>query len=239
MDINIFKTLGQIAAPAGLAIGVFLYLARDIIAKNIFPVLTKEKAYRVILSLALMAWSIALVGIVAWAYVELNRSPVIKQSSLPEHLLGSKLLGRKITTWDKNCDDSELYVFPGRIYFPLAYDKEARRYESLVKLTSESLQTVKQSINWVTQFNNQVCRILVIAFVDSFTSREYSVALAQRYANRVINEMNLHGVNPEKMDGISFGRENVNEVFIASDDASKSNQNTHVLIGVYLNKSKS
>lgn len=236
MDISLLKTLGQVAAPAGLAIGVFLYLARDIIAKNIFPILTKEKAYRIILFLSLMAWSIALAGIAAWAYVELNRAPSAKQSSLPEHLLGSKILGKQIQISDINCDTSELYIFPKRIYFPLEYDKESKRYESLVKLTKDSILTIQESITWITQFDKQVCRVMVMAFLDSVASREYSLALAQRYADKVIVELHLQGINPYRMDSMSFGRENVNEIFIASDKASKSNQNTYVLIGVYLRK---
>jgi len=33
LDLDTLKSFGQIAAPAGLAIGAFLYIARDIIAK--------------------------------------------------------------------------------------------------------------------------------------------------------------------------------------------------------------
>ena len=69
IDLDILKTFGQIAAPAGLAIGAFLYVARDVIAKNIFPTLAKERAYHVIIILAFMAWSVALAGIASWTYV--------------------------------------------------------------------------------------------------------------------------------------------------------------------------
>lgn len=69
-ELDILKIFGQIAAPAGVAIGAFLYIGRDILAKNIFPTVTKDHAYRIIIAIALMAWSIALAGIGSWTYVE-------------------------------------------------------------------------------------------------------------------------------------------------------------------------
>ena len=69
VDLDLLKTFGQIAAPAGLAIGAFLYLGRDIVAKNIFPALTKQHAYHIIIVLAFMAWTVALAGIASWTYV--------------------------------------------------------------------------------------------------------------------------------------------------------------------------
>jgi hypothetical protein len=72
IDLDLLKTFGQIAAPAGLAIGAFLYLGRDIVAKNIFPTITKEHAYHIIIILAFMAWTIALAGIGSWTYVTIQ-----------------------------------------------------------------------------------------------------------------------------------------------------------------------
>ena len=70
MDLEVLKMLGQIAAPVGIAVGAFLFIGRDIVAKNIFPKLTRERAFKLILVLAFMAWTVALAGIGAWAYVE-------------------------------------------------------------------------------------------------------------------------------------------------------------------------
>lgn len=235
MDFSILKSLSQIAAPAGLAIGIFLYLARDIIAKNIFPVLTKEKAYRIILSLALMAWSIALVGIVAWAYVELNRQPKIQESTLPKHWLGSKVLNRKVSVSGIDCNTDELYIFPKRIYFPVKYDKEMGRYESIVEITKESSQTLVETMNWLTEFNNNVCEVIILSFIDAVSSSQYSLGLAQTFGNRVAQELRSLGLNPQKIINMSYGKEMANEVFVASETASKANFNTYVLIGVYLN----
>ncbi len=74
MDLSSLEALGQVAGVAGIAIGAFLFVARDLIAKNIFPKLTKAHSTKVILTLAFMAWSVALVGIGAWTYVEVNKN---------------------------------------------------------------------------------------------------------------------------------------------------------------------
>lgn len=78
MDVNLelLKLFGQIAAPAGIAIGAFVYVARDVIARNIFPTLTKERAYHLILMVALMAWTIALAGIASLTYVTTRPPPL-------------------------------------------------------------------------------------------------------------------------------------------------------------------
>ena len=75
MDLDLLKTFGQIAAPAGIAIGVFLYVARDVIAKYIFSTLTRERAYYVIVVLAFAAWTVALAGIASWTYVTTHTPP--------------------------------------------------------------------------------------------------------------------------------------------------------------------
>ncbi|MGH8582528.1 MAG: hypothetical protein ACREWG_06985 [Gammaproteobacteria bacterium] len=75
MDMNILKIAGQIAGIGGLSIGVFLLLFRELIRKSIFPKLTKEHAYRLLSLIAVLAWSVALVGIGAWVWVA--QSPAV------------------------------------------------------------------------------------------------------------------------------------------------------------------
>ena len=75
MDAGILEVAGKIAGIGGLAIGVFLLLFRDVIHKNIFPNLDKEKAYRLLRLIVILVWSIAVVGIGAWAYVKTKEFP--------------------------------------------------------------------------------------------------------------------------------------------------------------------
>src|SRR4051794_32659043 len=70
MDAQLLKTVGQVAGIGGLALGVFLILFRDIIRKNIFPKLPAAEAYRLLRLITGAVWSVAVVGILAWVYVE-------------------------------------------------------------------------------------------------------------------------------------------------------------------------
>jgi hypothetical protein len=70
MDLEILKTVGQIAGIGGVSLGVFLLLFRDLIRKSIFPTLTKNHAYRFLRLIALLVWLVAVIGISAWVWVE-------------------------------------------------------------------------------------------------------------------------------------------------------------------------
>ena len=81
MDLGVLKALGQIAGIGGIAIGAFLILGRNIVAKNIFPSLTRQQSTRIILVVAFMAWTIALAGIGAWTFVATHPQPASAQQS--------------------------------------------------------------------------------------------------------------------------------------------------------------
>ncbi|WP_338649400.1 hypothetical protein [Pseudomonas sp. ML2-2023-3] len=83
VDFESLKTFGQIAAPAGLAISAFFYLGRDILAKNLFPILTKKHAYQVIVALIVMGGTITLAGIASWTYVT-THTPHTNETALLE-----------------------------------------------------------------------------------------------------------------------------------------------------------
>jgi hypothetical protein len=68
VDSTILKVVGQVAGVAGIALGVFLLLFRDVIRKQIFPELTKQQAYRLLTLVLILVWSIAVCGIVAWVW---------------------------------------------------------------------------------------------------------------------------------------------------------------------------
>jgi hypothetical protein len=87
MDVGVLKTVGQVAGIGGLALGVFLLLFKDIIRKNIFPKLPAAEAYRLLRLITGAVWSVAIVGIVAWVYVE-TRPPAASTSSLRQETHG-------------------------------------------------------------------------------------------------------------------------------------------------------
>ena len=69
MERALLETLGRIAGIGGLALGVFLLLFREVIRKNVFPKLSDEYAYRLIRQFMYLTFGIAILGILAWAYV--------------------------------------------------------------------------------------------------------------------------------------------------------------------------
>jgi hypothetical protein len=78
MSADLLKSLGQIAAIAGISVGVLLVVFRDIIRKEIFPRLTQTQGFKVLTLIIITVWSVALVGVGAWVLVELkppNRGP--------------------------------------------------------------------------------------------------------------------------------------------------------------------
>ncbi|VVO09705.1 hypothetical protein PS712_03356 [Pseudomonas fluorescens] len=85
-DIESLKTFGQIAAPAGLAISAFFYLGRDILAKNLFPILMKKHAYQLIVTLIVMGGVITLAGIASWTYVA-THTPIKNETDSVEKIL--------------------------------------------------------------------------------------------------------------------------------------------------------
>ena len=69
MEHEILRSLGQIAGVAGVGLGVFLILYRDVIRKTIFPNLTKRQGFLIIVLFLVLVWSVAITGIVAWIWV--------------------------------------------------------------------------------------------------------------------------------------------------------------------------
>ncbi len=67
-ETNLIKKLGKIAGIGGIALGVFFLLFKEIMSKNIFPMLTNEQAYSLLSNITVFVFIIALVGIVAWVF---------------------------------------------------------------------------------------------------------------------------------------------------------------------------
>ncbi len=66
MDVELLKSVGQIAGIGGISLGVFLLLLRELVRKMTFPQLTKAQTFRIIRLFLLLTWSIAVIGLVVW-----------------------------------------------------------------------------------------------------------------------------------------------------------------------------
>lgn len=236
MDLNLLKSLAQVAAPAGLAIGVFLFIAKDILAKNIFPVLTKQKGYKVIMTLAFMAWTIALFAIVAWVYVESNKT---NGTHVSNNKQASKELNLSFFSTEclekKSVEAKDAWLFPQYIYLGSEYDAALDKRYPLLKLTKQNKILLKDSINWMAAFGNKICKVVIIAGIDEGASREYALGIAQRSAEFIKKELSLLGINPNLIDTYSVGKERVNNVFVQSTKTGlEKNYNNFIAIGIIL-----
>jgi N-acetylneuraminic acid mutarotase len=82
--------MGQVAGIGGLALGVFLFLFRDIIRKNIFPTLNPEDAFRLLRLILVLIWGISFAGLIAWVYISGQHrreedSKQVHQTDIPDN----------------------------------------------------------------------------------------------------------------------------------------------------------
>jgi hypothetical protein len=70
VEAEVLKTVGQVAGIGGIALGVLLLVFREVVRKQIFPQLTKQQAYRLLTTIVVLVWSVALFGIGAWIWTE-------------------------------------------------------------------------------------------------------------------------------------------------------------------------
>lgn len=69
-EYSILEKIGRIAGISGIAIGVFLFIFKDMIRKNIFPSLSRQQAYNIIKLVLILTFLIAVLGIGAWVWSE-------------------------------------------------------------------------------------------------------------------------------------------------------------------------
>jgi hypothetical protein len=62
----VIETLGKIAGIAGITVGVFFLLVREIIRKHIFPSLNSKQTYNIIRLTLIFTWSVAVIGMILW-----------------------------------------------------------------------------------------------------------------------------------------------------------------------------
>ncbi|MBC7572373.1 MAG: hypothetical protein H7319_21975 [Spirosoma sp.] len=80
MDVNILKTVGQVAGIGGIAIGMIILVFRDVIRRNIFPNLERNQAYNLLRIILFLTWSIGVLGILAYVYIQPRPTTIIEQS---------------------------------------------------------------------------------------------------------------------------------------------------------------
>jgi hypothetical protein len=74
METNsVIEIFGKVAGIGGLALGVSLLIFRDVVAKNIFPSLTRLQAYQLLRMIIALTSVLGLSGIAAWTWSNVPR----------------------------------------------------------------------------------------------------------------------------------------------------------------------
>lgn len=68
LEAELIKSVGQIAGVGGIALGVMLFLFRDIIRKNLISKLTKTDSYKILRLIIILVWIVTIFGIYAWVW---------------------------------------------------------------------------------------------------------------------------------------------------------------------------
>jgi hypothetical protein len=106
MEAQVLKTVGQIAGIGGLSLGVLLLVFRDIIRKNIFPKLSAPDSYRLLRLITGAVWSIAILGIVAWVYIQIQQDHAVQEG----HAASSATVGTGIANTGEQIFESAVNI---------------------------------------------------------------------------------------------------------------------------------
>jgi hypothetical protein len=116
--MEFIKEWGLIAGVAGIGLGVFVVLFREVIRKNIFPMLTKKHGFQLLIIFMILVWSVAIYSI----YVYFNQGTT---SSTDTEITASAL-----DTWnDKKLVYSELINLVGKISSNSADSTKLKEYK--------------------------------------------------------------------------------------------------------------
>ena len=101
---------GKVAGLAGLAIVFVLIIFREIVRKNIFPMLDRNRAFRILRLLIWLTAAIAIAGIVAWVAGERakNQKPAIVANASPctFNIKNDAKLGASISVGEITCSSA-------------------------------------------------------------------------------------------------------------------------------------
>lgn len=75
METGVLETVAKVAGIGGIALGVLLLLFREIVRKSIFPKLSPKDAYRLLTTMTLAVFAVAVVGVGAWVWVGTHPAP--------------------------------------------------------------------------------------------------------------------------------------------------------------------
>lgn len=75
MEASVLETVAKVAGVGGIALGVLLLVFREIVRKSIFPKLSPKDAYRLLTTMTVLVFAVALAGVGSWVWVSTHPAP--------------------------------------------------------------------------------------------------------------------------------------------------------------------
>ncbi len=139
MDTFTLEIVGKVAGIGGLSLGVLLIIYRNILAKNIFPMITKQHAARIILVIIILTFVIALTGIASWVYLRTQENK-LNYKQKPYNYDNVKILKKVFEKRPTNHIDEDIYLSI-KIEYPEIVGLKTSTLEQKI---NEKIKTISQ-----------------------------------------------------------------------------------------------
>lgn len=111
MNVEILKTVSQVAGIGGIVVGTLLIIFLKVIKKNIFPSLKKNHAFALLRLIVILTWSIAILGLFGWILLEYTKANIDKgKVSLSQFMIGKNDKGKFIEVVVNNTTSSNVVL---------------------------------------------------------------------------------------------------------------------------------
>jgi hypothetical protein len=147
MGADILKVAGAVAGIGGIAIGTLLLLFREVIRKNIFSTLTKADSYRLMRWVLILVWSVALVGIVAYVYVEAigRKIPILYQGAVSNAINRQPIRGASVVILGRQ--DISPQITDGNGNFLLRLETSTGAFQGKLRVIHPEYEIWEKPIN--------------------------------------------------------------------------------------------
>jgi hypothetical protein len=165
-------------------------------------------------------------------------SSSIAAVTTPKHRSFRAEYGSSLVIKDSQCSlqkDEDIYLAPKRIYFGTEYVKKRQVHMPKTEVTTEATVAIQEIVDWVLQFGDQVCRVIIFTSVDAHGAKEFDLGLGQKMADSVRNSLIKAGLNADHIETFSFGKEYAKDLYVASAKSGLTKDyNNYADVGVML-----
>lgn len=136
MEDELLQKIIASTGIGGLSLGVLLLVFLELIKKNIFPVLQNDHAYSIVKNILYLTWFVAVLGILAWVYIERLDRPDGKSVIIENKLEEYRNISRDMPWVGINYHSN----FSKNAFYPIDVDSSIRAQgvKSILEIINES-----------------------------------------------------------------------------------------------------